>query len=50
MNVHVTVSIDPDKLKAFDAWWPAEGFKSRSEAIAFLMGQVKAGKGKDDDY
>jgi hypothetical protein len=52
MHVHVTVSLDPGKLKSFDAWWKTEGFKTRSEAIAYLMAQVKPSKGKEvpDDY
>lgn len=37
MNVHVTISLDQDVLKGFDAWWKKEEFPSRSEAIAYLM-------------
>ena len=44
MNVHVTVSLDPAKLARFDLWWKAEGFKSRSDAIQFLMVSVKNSK------
>ena len=50
MNVHVTISLPPDKLKDFDIWWKAEGFTSRSAAIAYLMAQVKQNKGNSDDY
>lgn len=49
MNVHVTITVDPKKLEVFDAWWRAEGFKSRSEALAYLMTQVKV-KATDDPY
>jgi metal-responsive CopG/Arc/MetJ family transcriptional regulator len=41
MNVHVTVSLDPAKLAEFDAWWKGEGFKSRSEALTYLMTSVR---------
>lgn len=41
MNVHVTVSVDPKRLEDFDVWWRTEGFKSRSEALAYLMVNVK---------
>jgi hypothetical protein len=47
MNVHVTLSLPHDKLVAFDAWWKAEGFTSRSAAVAYLISQVKP---KKDDY
>lgn len=50
MNVHVTFSIDPEKLRAFDVWWAAEGFKSRSEAIAYLITANVKTKGAEDDY
>lgn len=48
MKVHVTVTVDPERLKVFDAWWQAEGFKSRSDALGYLMTQVKVLK-KDED-
>ncbi len=48
MNVHVTFSVDPKRLELFDAWWKAEGFKSRSDALGYLMTQVKVSK-KDED-
>ena len=37
MNVHVTISADPELLKKFDEWWKANDFKSRSDALAYLM-------------
>jgi metal-responsive CopG/Arc/MetJ family transcriptional regulator len=40
MNVHVTLSLPPDKLREFDAWWKAEGFTSRSSAVSYLMSRV----------
>lgn len=45
MKSHVTVTLDPVKLVKFDAWWKAEGiFKSRSDAVEYLMTQVKYSK------
>lgn len=44
MNVHVTFSVDPAVLAKFDAWVKSEGWKTRSEAIAWLMKNVKHGK------
>jgi hypothetical protein len=40
MNVHVTLSLPPDKLRDFDVWWKAEGFTSRSSAVAYLISRA----------
>ncbi len=45
MNVNVTLSLPPPTLEEFDRWWKAEGFASRSAAVAYLMSHVKWSKG-----
>lgn len=54
MNVHVTVSMDPEQLRLFDEWWKANDFKSRSEALVYLMRRAptdgRTAKEEDDPY
>lgn len=49
VNVNVTFSVDPVKLAKFDAWWAGEGFKTRSEAIAYLMESAKPKRERSDE-
>lgn len=35
--MNVTFSVEPAVLASFDSWWKSQGFKSRSEALAYLM-------------
>jgi len=47
MNVNVTFSVDPATLEKFDAWVRTEGWKTRSEALAWLMDSTKPSKEKE---
>jgi metal-responsive CopG/Arc/MetJ family transcriptional regulator len=49
MNVHVTVSVDPKLLKEFDLWLKLNKFKTRSEAIVYLMRQAMPERKDGDD-
>lgn len=48
MNVHVTISADPELLAKFDAWWKANKFKSRSDALAYLIRKEVHEQGKEE--
>ncbi len=40
MNVNVTFSVDPQVMREFDLWLKLNKFKTRSEAIVYLMRQA----------
>ncbi len=53
MNVNVTFSIDPKLLERFDRWRVKNTFKTRSEALTYLMRDAMPEEGepkkRDDD-
>ncbi len=48
MNVNVTFSIAPKLLEDFDRWLKENGFKTRSEALVYLMRRAMP-EPKDED-
>jgi metal-responsive CopG/Arc/MetJ family transcriptional regulator len=50
MNVHVTISADPKLLEKFDYWWKANDFKSRSDALAYLIRTVVPSAKEETPY
>lgn len=50
MNVNVTFSIAPKLLEDFDRWLKENGFKTRSEALVYLMRRAMPAKDEDVPY
>ncbi len=50
MNVHVTFSTAPKLLEDFDRWLKENGFKTRSEALVYLMRRAMPEKDEDAPY